>query len=230
MAQTPGTLREQAIREDAEDSLDISHPEDAKQPLQSNLESIAHSRLALVIGHSARNSGAYAVSPIDNTEYYWNTQLALAVLSFAGVNGVDCGIFFRDGIGVHGAYRQVKEWGAGTCIELHFNSFNSRVSGTETLHGEYDKSKELAALVHREILKIYDRPKRKDRGIRKRVPGERGGRSLSQLTHIPSIIVEPFFGDVSTEAQLGMSHFDDYAQALVKAHAAFNRSSAAAFA
>lgn len=220
---TEETLTELLLQsEEYEDALDLLHPEDEKEPEFSGLksENFFVSRLAIVVGHTKRSPGAVGVSPIDDYEYFWNTQLARKIQQVAVQERVDCGIFFRDGIGIEGAYKAVAEWGARSCVELHFNSFNGSVIGTETLYGELPASRHWASVVQAQMVEIYDRQERADRGIKERAIGERGGRNVNQLnsSQIPSCLIEPYFGDVTGEAVLANERIDALAKSIVAAH------------
>lgn len=122
--------------EEYEDQLDILHPEEKVEPDLTKLKTLSFisSKLAIVVGHTKRSPGAEGVYPISTYEYFWNKELAKHIQAFANMNNIECGIFFRDGIGIEGTYKLVKDWQPNTCIELHFNAFNSKVKGTETLY------------------------------------------------------------------------------------------------
>lgn len=215
--------------EEYEDALDMLHPEDAldihhsKSMLSSDavqLESLGDSasKLAVVVGHTKRSPGAPGVEPISMHEYFWNHQLAQQIQSTANSKGVDCKIFFRDGIGISGAYRNVASWLPNACIELHFNAYNGRVKGTETLYGLYGESEKWADAVQNAMVTLYERAGAYDRGIKLRKTGERGGKNVNQLKEIPSCLIEPFFGDESSEAKLAKDYLIDLAAAIVVAH------------
>lgn len=210
-----------ALQEIEEDILDMAHPRDARLSDLAELEAVGSTRLALVVGHTKRSQGAVGVDPINKSEYLWNDELAGIVRQIAISRGVNCKIFYRDGVGISGAYAQVKSWGANTCVELHFNAAEADAYGTETLHGVLETSKALAATIQGSMLTSLARKNQHNRGIKLRVNGERGGRSLSQLTDIPSVIVEPFFGHVEPEAILGMERKLEYAEGLVRSHLTF---------
>lgn len=214
---------EQALikREIEEDELDMASPDEARETAFSSLESVGGSKLAIVVGHSKKKQGAIAVNPINQSEYLWNDQLAEKIRSAAGQRGVDCAIFYRDGVGISGAYAAVKDWSATTSIELHFNAAHVPARGTETLFGAPAISKDWADVVQREMLSVLDRPSGQNRGIKKRLVGDRGGKNVNQLDSIPSVLVEPFFGHVESEATLGARQMNDYAASLVKAHLSY---------
>jgi len=213
--------------EEYEDALDMLHPEDALEPGFARSEALKEatpksrairSRLAVVVGHTKRSPGAKGVKPISIHEYFWNRQLAKHIQLIAGSEGVDCRIFFRDGIGILGAYKNVATWLPNSCIELHFNAYNGRVKGTETLYGLYDKSKIWASTVQDAMVALYGRTGNYDRGIKLRKIGERGGENVNQLDNIPSCLIEPYFGDEPSEAKLAEDYLINLASAIVAAH------------
>ena len=206
--------------EEYEDALDILHPEDEIEDDLTKQKSLGFtsSKLAIVVGHTKRKPGAEGANPISSCEYFWNSKLAKLIKSQASANNIECGIFYRDGIGIKGAYKKVNQWHADSCIELHFNAFNGRVIGTETLYGSYSPSEAWASSIQDAMAELYDREGRQDRGLKQRVIGERGGKNVNQLDTIPSCLIEPYFGDTSSEAILADSYLLDLAKVLVDAH------------
>lgn len=175
------------------------------------------SGLAIVVGHTRRRPGASATNPINQSEYPWNRDLASKIKSECQILGVESRIFFRDNIGISGAYRQVAEWGAACVMELHFNAFNGSAHGTETL---YDAETNSGSKAWAERLQkaMHSSLGLRNRKIKDRDPGERGYRSVSAI-NIPSALIEPFFGDNRRDAQIGHANKDDLAEALAQAAA-----------
>ena len=208
-------------REIEEDELDKASPDEARETSFSILESAGVSKLAIVVGHSKKRQGAVAVNPINQSEYFWNDHLAEMIQSAASQSGVECSVFYRDGVGISGAYAAVKAWRATTCIELHFNAAESPAKGTETLFGSPRVSESWADVVQQKMISVLERSTSENRGVKRRLEGERGGRNVNQLHNIPSVLVEPFFGHVESEATLGLKQMNDYANALVEAHLSY---------
>ena len=207
--------------EEYEDVLDLLHPEDKVDPDLTKLETLSFtpsSKLAIVVGHTKRSPGAKGVAPISMHEYFWNNKLASNIKSISSQNDIECAIFFRDGIGISGAYKEVSDWSPNSCIELHFNAYNGQVKGTETLYGEHDQSKIWADTLQNAMVVLYTRTTVHDRGIKLRKISERGGKNVNQLDNIPSCLIEPYFGDELSEAVLAKDHLVELAQAIVTAH------------
>jgi len=207
--------------EEYEDQLDALNVGDRKSPdiPVSRSESPPSSRIAIIVGHSQRSPGARGVEPVSTYEYFWNSELAGMISSVASAAGVQCGLFYRDGIGISGAYQQVVEWAPDTCIELHFNAYNNQVTGTETLYGLYPPSRDWAQHVQAHIAGVFERAENGgDRGIKLRNLGERGGKSVNQLDTLPSCLIEPYFGDASPDARLARDKRELLARAIVEAH------------
>ena len=206
-------------KEVTEDQIDINSPEEAIDPDIPKIElyDIKRGKLALVVGHTSKQQGARAVEPIDQFEYPWNKDLAQQIKLECGRRDITCGIFYRDGVGIKGAYAQVLSWGPSRCIELHFNSHTSPVEGTETLYGIEDVSASWATIVQQEMVNVYARVGKGDRGIKLRKKGQTGYTSLTQLKKIPSCLVEPFFGNSPEDSTLAASLVDNYVQSLVDA-------------
>lgn len=184
--------------------------------LMFGLRSVGQS-LAIVVGHTQNSPGASGTSPINQSEYPWNKDLAAKIKQECQNRGVESKIFYRDGIGISGAYKQVKSWGAACVMELHFNAFNGSARGTETLYDADTNSgsQSWAGRLQQSMLDVLGT---KDRGLKERDPGDRGYKSVSSV-NIPSALIEPFFGDNTADAQIGHSSKDDLAAALAEAAA-----------
>ena len=209
-----------AYREHIEDMQDIVLGQglgieakgiEAKPPKERS----AGASLAIVVGHTSNSAGAYARGPINQSEYFWNKDLAERLKSECANRGVPSRIFYRDGIGIRGAYRQVKAWGAACVLELHFNAFNGSAHGTETL---YDKDRNAGSKAWAQKLQDaqLDALGLRDRGLKERDPGYRGYLSVSILD-IPSALIEPFFGDNAADALAAHSRKDVLAEELAAA-------------
>lgn len=178
--------------------------------------------LAIVVGHEAPKPGATALSPPvpsnkqGHYEYFWNTELAQWMVEEAKAAGIRAAIFYRDDTTVPGAYRKVKAWAPKATIELHFNSADGPARGTETLFGD-ERSKAFATLVQDEMVKVFSRQGRHNRGLLDRSDGGRGAQNVQQIH--PSALVEPFFGSNLEDCQLAQSKKREYARCLVRAYA-----------
>lgn len=180
--------------------------------------------LALVIGHTRKRSGATGTYPISASEYEFNQGVADLVARFGESRGHRVATFYRDIIGIEGAYQQAAEWEPDAVIELHFNAFNGQVKGTETLYSDTDDAKrvmekEFAEIVQRELCRVFNRKGKEDRGIKNRPlsRGERGYWNVNQLFGMPSILIEPFFGDNKQDARMAVENKQEMAEALVLA-------------
>lgn len=180
-------------------------------------------RLAIVVGHDVKGKGATSVAPLNLQEYDFNLQIAQDVYRKAMEHGIACRIFLRNGIGIRGVYEQVAQWADKNtvCIELHFNSFNGKAQGTETL---FDKSPtdsiEFAREIHNGICELFKRKDKTNRGLKLIEQGDRGYLNLN-LCQIPSCIVEPFFGDNTEDAKLAHKYMNLYGDTLVNSTIAY---------
>ncbi len=69
---------------------------------------------------------------------------------------------------------------------------------------------------------LYDRNDNGgNRGIKIRKIGERGGKNVNQLDVIPSCLIEPYFGDESSDAVLAKDYLLELARSIVETHKIF---------
>ncbi|TIR32383.1 MAG: hypothetical protein E5X35_14640, partial [Mesorhizobium sp.] len=225
----------EALIEAIEDLRDVLRPEAAIAPPPPS-DALAGPRgLAIVVGHTAVAQGARALSPpfpadspatrvSEHNEYAWNTDLAMKIKALAETAGVRCEIFFRDGVGIRGAYEAVRSWGPEATIELHFNAADGRARGSLVLYGA-EQSRPWAETLQKAIVRTFDRQGRsEDRGIF--IPGGSRGydRGIESVTKVnPSALIEPFFGDNASDAGLAVRKKAELARAILEAFGAFVR-------
>ena len=173
---------------------------------------------AIVVGHTKSSPGASGIKPIGKNEYPWNKDLAARVKALCDSSNVRCEIFYRDVGGIAGAYKRVRDWGAACVVELHFNAANGKAAGTETLYdAEVNAgSRGWAQRLQDEMVALYERSGKFNRGLKEVDPGDRGYDSCSALD-IPSALIEPFFGDNVGDAALGQEKKQDLATVIAKA-------------
>ena len=77
--------------------------------------------------------------------------------------------------------------------------------------------KEFARLVQRQMSGVFRRSGSEDRGIKDRPlsRGERGYYNVNQLFCMPSILIEPFFGDNKTDAKAAVEKKQELAEAII---------------
>lgn len=170
-------------------------------------------KLGIVVGHADAAGGAVGLDL--PREYDYNKAVAADMLAFAqsefgqagGQDALEVRVFFRDGIGVSGAYNQVNNWvGAdaprAATVELHYNAATPTASGTETLSSGSAGSVALSEKVHSGLCSLLGRLGQ-SRGIkvRNRTNKERGWLSLVSGMP-PAIITEPAFGSNVSDAAL----------------------------
>lgn len=222
-----------ALREEIEDKIDtlLNPPKAAKKvaakaakkasPLRAaaaggGAASSGNRKLAIVVGHTRVAPGAYGIAPISASEYVWNTDLAAKITAAGTAAGITVKTFLRDTGGISGAYAGVRQWAAGAAVELHFNAFNGSARGTETLYGPAcPASLGWATAVQNAMVALYGRTGNNNRGLKKAPPYDRGRESVNALSTIPSCLIEPFFGDNSTDATLGQNRKQALADAIV---------------
>lgn len=178
-------------------------------------------KLAIVVGHTNSAKGAYATSR-NVHEYTWNKALAEKILEARGKH--DIKIFFRDGIGIAGAYQSADDWGANATIELHFNaSHHDTSSGSGVLYAPGSaKGKLLAKSLQNELqgfTKLKSWPEGTDGVVTPFQASGKQQRGLTSLTsgRAPAALVEPFFGSCPSDCNAAMVDLSSLAKTYVNA-------------
>ncbi len=207
-----------------EATLDVREIEDAAD---AEAREAAGDGLAVVVGHTRSSPGAQGKAPplpqspnAARYEYTWNSELAEMIKQKAHASGVRCSVFFRDSGGITGAYARARKWRPEATVELHFNAFNGRARGTETLFA-LPGSRAWAQALQDEFVTLYGRKGSLNRGLKDRSGGGRGHLSLTQID--PSTLIEPFFGDEQSDAELGDKNKARLANAIVEAFGVLRR-------
>ena len=178
-------------------------------------------KLGIIVGHHRGGKGAF--SPFLNaSEYDWNTDLSERIMNVA--SGLDRRVFFRDGVGISGAYRNSDDWGSNITVELHFNSSdNEDATGTAMLYYPGSaKGRSLATHMQSEIngvLGLGPWPSSTDGVL---TPFQASGKAQNGLTNLgagraPATLLEPFFGSNETDCATAAARKDDYAAAIIVA-------------
>lgn len=183
-------------------------------------------RVSIVVGHTESSQGAVGVAPLNLSEFAYNSALADMIKIIGTDRGHKVDIVFRPERGAKGirlAYEEVSSYEPDAAIELHFNAFNGKVRGTETLYSDIEDTPgvyeiEFASIIQDKMVRLFNRRGRLNRGIksRPRTTRERGWYNVNQTTSYPSILIEPFFGDNETDAKLAVSKQADLAADIVQ--------------
>ena len=178
-------------------------------------------KLGIVVGHTRNRQGAHSQT-LAQSEYPWNSDLAERIQARAG--DLEHRVFFRDGHGIKGAYRQADDWGATVTVELHFNaSDNAHATGTGVLYfpGSVN-GKRLATLLREEMgtaLELPDWPSGTGGVV---TPFQASGKQERGKTSLgagraPAALIEPFFGSNPDDATRANARKDALAEAIVRA-------------
>jgi N-acetylmuramoyl-L-alanine amidase len=145
-------------------------------------------KAAIVVGHDKISPGAYS-SCLHASEYIYNSEVATYLAGVAD-------IYKRPLVG--GYKTQMKKLASeinkkdyDIVIELHFNMFNKRANGCETVSFPGSKSLEFGRDFCEKITECYMTD---NRGAKEAKINGRGWWFLA-LMEAPAIILEPFFGD-----------------------------------
>ena len=162
-------------------------------------------KVSIIVGHEEKAQGAMGVAPINMHEYEWNKGLAALLACDLMDLNIESEIFFRDGVGILGAYTQSNKWGPLCSIELHFNAFNGQAIGSETLYNDGEEwSEKFAKIIQERMVFVFNRTGAHDRGANGITQFDRGYGNLS-YAKCPAILIEPFFGDNVADAELAAS-------------------------
>lgn len=197
-----------------EPSPEVIEPVGPELPDASHLGRI---RLGLIVGHERKSSGAELhKSQGSMSEYDYNSDLAKRIEKLADKKIVQVEIIHRDGIGILGACKKAKDLKCDVVIELHFNGFNGVVTGTSTLCSQEPRDRDLAQIVQKIMCQVFER-KGNSRGVKVLSRGDRGALNVMSIEGIANCLVEPFFGDVESEALMAVQKKDEYALSLLAA-------------
>lgn len=178
--------------------------------------------IAICIGHSRRIAGRIeggAVSVGKVNEHTYNLDLAKRIQRWLSDFDIDSFIVSEyEGNGYTSAQKwlagQLKAKGATVAIELHFNSADSpTATGHEWLFwASSSKGRLLTKELDAMMLQMF--PDFRQRGIKPKGSGDRGGEFL-RFTHCPSVIAEPFFGSNAKDwNEIAVAKKEDLAQAI----------------
>lgn len=171
---------------------------------------LAGDHIAIIVGHTKKAQGAYS-KHMKQSEYVYNSDLALKQKAAVESYGGSCSIHFRDVLGVKGAYKEAIALKPLAIIEDHFNAANGKASGAEVLFADhFDKAGlkelELAQIMSAGMANALGTP---NRGAKRLAKGqaERGLQNVSQSTNIPCVLIESGFGDnASVDAPAMLKH------------------------
>jgi len=190
-------------------------------------------KVAIIRGHSQSSQGAVAFD--GTTEFTWNGKVKASMKTMIfDYPWIEFGFFVKkDNETFESFAKRLKSFGAVLAIELHFNSFKSRVVGLEMLLWKDSKNLErnlvIADVITDNLSKAFGIRQRGinrvhgDRvldGIQKLTQGVRGViilYTLEKYGEIPhSMIIEPGFLNHDTpEARAILYNIDGYARNLL---------------
>ena len=180
--------------------------------------------LVLIVGHSLKDQGARTIDGMS--EYRVNSVLANRIQLASEKSPFDVHIIYRDDIGIEGAYLKALEYDPCAIVELHFNAYDGHVNGCEVLICDKDdeigvNERFFATKMLDSIHGVLRNRKRGVKTIAKR--GERGFYNLSRVSSVPSILIEPFFGDNPLEYHNYLSNSDALAESILNAFIDFRK-------
>lgn len=166
-------------------------------------------RLAIVVGHNSVAQGAYAKSPINKSEFKFNSKVATEIVDMAPQYNCRAKVFYRKkttgySVEIGNVYREVINWSGGrpdAILELHFNGAeNTSANGIEMLYNKNSNDgKKLALDVAKEVHQLLGLKLRHNNGTKPLNVGDRGWGTVNAIPDIPTILTESFFGSNRTD-------------------------------
>lgn len=196
-------------------------PEHLPEPELPLIVSHKKRKLGIVVGHEGSKPGAVVTVPIKSNEYFVNRKIAQKIKDECTKRNIDCVLIYRDGVGVSGAYAKAKAERCDAVIELHFNAFNRKAFGTETLCTKSSDDRAFAKIVQDHMVKCFERTGSGNRGVKVLSASDRGAFSVHSFPSGANCLVEPFFSDNPEEVQLYLRKEKEYPIALVDAFVAW---------
>lgn len=182
---------------------------DKQEPLPVPQNRVVH--LGIIVGHTKKAPGA--VSNTGMTEYDYNNKVASLIKKLSNeIPQIRVSVFYRDIIGIAGAYDLAEENKCDAVIELHFNAFNKKATGTVTLCTTDQQDIEFSNIIHTQMCTVFKRSGSSQASAIGR--SNRGAQNVYSFPGGVNCIVEPFFGD--SEGELGEELMDEYARCLLE--------------
>lgn len=148
-------------------------------------------KVALVVGHNKKASGAYAKGLINQSEFTLNSKVAKRVAELADSHPeIEIQVFFRKSLSSYRAqildvYRRVNKWSPKCALELHFD-WQNKAGKRVMLH--YPNSAK-GLLLAKSCLKATEGLISGDTAIYTRSASDRGGLSLASCK-APCVMTE----------------------------------------
>lgn len=174
--------------------------------------------LGIIVGHDKKDQGATMLD--GTTEYqYGKKVLESCMKQMEKFPGLVVSGIFRDGQGIRGAYNESAAKKCDAVVELHFNASNGGATGSLTLCTPDVNDVEFAHEIHNNICRAFDR-KGQSRGVMVIGKTTRGSACVYAFPDGVNCLVEPFFGDNKSDAELGQKKLEAYALSILQG--AFN--------
>ena len=166
-------------------------------PQPSPSSSKGRIKVAVVVGHNSKATGAYAPHPVNKSEFEFNSLVAKEMVALASYDDeIQVKVFYRKPISSYSiqideVYSRVNHWAPDRALELHFN-WLAQAGRVEMIH--YNSSNKGASIANN-LLEAFGRlmktPVNRHNQILSRGKNDRGGRSL-WACKCPIVLTEPF--------------------------------------
>lgn len=200
---------------------------EVKEPIDNSPQLPPHDyqpryTLGVIIGHERKAPGAQNILTKE-FEYFWNSSLVPMMKSYVIGKNLDLVFIYRDGSSIAGTYQEAKKLKCDAVVELHFNSYNEKSYGTETLCTNRPEDIKFAQAYQKAMCEVFGR-NGLSRGVKVMSIKDRGGFSVAQYPEGPNCLVEPAFGSNKDECRLMEENKVAYARCLVDAAVSYFKS------
>lgn len=166
--------------------------------------------IGIIVGHSQKRNGAYALEPINDYEYNYNLYIAREMADLIDDAGYRC-LIVNSSKTIFDACDKIMKANCKVCIELHFNNAGKLSYGSEVLYNSRNEiNKKFAQYMQDVLVSTFNRTGKGDRGIKEKLKGHAGFSNCYEIKDIPNCLLEPFFGNNKDEVKLMIEKKPEY--------------------
>lgn len=167
-------------------------------PQLSDFKPSSNKNVCFIVPHTEKAPGAFSHTLMKSEYQYMGEFIENKLKPACELKGLSVQVLRRDGRGIAKTYAEALKYKPFAILEIHFNAGGGH--GFEVL---YRPDLESERVLVNEVLDCMSRVLgTRNRGEKKKVSsGERGFVNVAQTSSVPSILLEPFFGDSSADSK-----------------------------